>query len=96
MAIARIECHYFVNNGFLRPNQILEDAGKLAEIPGVIVQGRYDVVCPPLNAWELHKAWPAAELNIIDDAGHAASEPGTTDALLAATDTFAERLGGTR
>jgi proline iminopeptidase len=88
-AFARIECHYFVNNGFFRPNQLLEDIGKIRHIPAVIVQGRYDVVCPMKSAWDLHRAWPEAELHVVADAGHAASESGTMSALIDATDRFA-------
>lgn len=95
LSLARIECHYFVNDSFLRPNQILADAARLAGIPGVIVHGRYDVICPVENAYELQMAWPDAELHLIPDAGHAASEPGIVDALIGATDAFAARLGGT-
>jgi proline iminopeptidase len=85
MSLARIECHYFVNDSFLKPNQILNEAYRLKGIPGVIVHGRYDVVCPVENAWDLHKAWPDADLKIIGDAGHSASEPGIIDALVKAT-----------
>ncbi|MBI3773692.1 MAG: prolyl aminopeptidase [Gammaproteobacteria bacterium] len=85
MSLARIECHYFVNDSFLKPNQILNDAYRLKGIPGVIVHGRYDVVCPVENAWDLHKAWPDADLKIIGDAGHSATEPGIIDALVQAT-----------
>ncbi len=88
-AIARIECHYFVNRGFFaRPDQLLEGVARIRDIPTVIVQGRYDVVCPPVSAWDLHQRWPEAELQIIPDAGHAASEPGIVDALVRATDRF--------
>ncbi|MBX6421360.1 MAG: prolyl aminopeptidase [Nevskia sp.] len=91
-AFARIECHYFVNGGFFRsPNQLLEDVGRIRHIPGVIVQGRYDVVCPMKSAWDLHRAWPEAELRIVPDAGHAASEPGILSALIEATDAFARK-----
>lgn len=92
LSLARIECHYFAHDSFLRPNQILADAGRLKDIPGVIVHGRYDVICPMENAWQLHKAWPGAELHIIPEAGHSAAEPGNTDALLQATDMFADRF----
>lgn len=85
MSLARIECHYFVNDTFLKPNQILNDAYRLKGIPGVIVHGRYDVVCPVENAWDLHKAWPESDLKIIGDAGHSATEPGIIDALIQAT-----------
>ena len=92
LSLARIECHYFVNDSFLQPEQILRNADRLKGIPGVIVHGRYDVVCPVENAWQLHQAWPEAQLKIIPDAGHSASEPGTVDALVQATIDFAERL----
>jgi len=93
LSMARIECHYFINNSFLEPNQILKNANHLKDIPGVIVHGRYDVVCPVENAWELHKAWPEAELKIIEDAGHAASEKGIASALVQATDNMLLTLG---
>jgi proline iminopeptidase len=89
LSLARIECHYFVNRAFLEPNQLLRDVGRLAEIPGVIVQGRYDAICPPRSAWELHCAWPGSDLRIVHDAGHAAFEPGIRSELIAATDRFA-------
>jgi proline iminopeptidase len=92
ISLARIEAHYFINNTFLRPNQILADAQRLHGIPGVIVHGRYDVVCPMDNAWALHKAWPGSELDIISEAGHSATEPGIVDALVSATNHFAETL----
>ncbi|MDG4555140.1 MAG: prolyl aminopeptidase [Candidatus Competibacter sp.] len=92
LSLARIECHYFVNQCFMEPDQLLRDAGRLRAIPGVIVHGRYDVVCPPDNAWALHRAWPEAELRIVTPAGHAASEPGIVDALITATQAFADRL----
>ena len=91
-AFARIECHYFVNGGFLRtPTQLLDDVHKIRHIPAVIIQGRYDVVCPMRSAWDLHRAWPEAELRIIPDCGHSAFEVGITQALVAATDRFARR-----
>lgn len=92
LSLARIECHYFINNSFLQPNQIIDNAHRLKEIPGIIVQGRYDVICPMESAWELHQAWPEAEFNIIPDAGHSAFEPGISDALVKATDALAEKL----
>ncbi|MGH8278751.1 MAG: prolyl aminopeptidase [Gammaproteobacteria bacterium] len=92
MAIARIECHYFVNNCFLEPDQIIRHAARLADIPGIIVQGRYDVVCPAVSAWRLHRAWPQARFVLVPDAGHAASEPSVCAALIEATDLFARRL----
>ena len=89
LAFARIECHYFVNKGFLdSDSQLLDDVNRIRQIPGVIVQGRYDVVCPMESAWALHRAWPEAELVVIPDAGHSANEPGTTRALVAATNKF--------
>lgn len=89
-AFARIECHYFVNKGFLEPeNQLLLNAGRIRHIPGFIAHGRYDMVCPVKNAWELHKVWPEAELRIVPDAGHSMSEPGIRSALIEATDKFA-------
>ena len=92
LSIARIECHYFVNDAFLGEDQLLRDMHKIAHIPGVIVHGRYDVICPLDNAWALHQAWPNSELNIIRDAGHAAAEAGITDALVRATGQIARRL----
>jgi proline iminopeptidase len=91
-AFARIECHYFVNGGFLEcDDQLLRDVPKIRHIPAVIVQGRYDVVCPMRSAWHLHRAWPEAELVIVPDAGHSAFEPGIARALRRATDKFARR-----
>ena len=92
LSLARIESHYFVNDSFLEPNQILRDAGHLQGIPGTIVHGRYDVVCPVESAWQLHAAWPESKLHIIADAGHSATEPGITDALIRATIAMGENL----
>jgi proline iminopeptidase len=90
-AFARIECHYFINNGFFETNnQLIENVGKIRKIPTVIVQGRYDVVCPIKSAWDLHRAWPEADLRIVPDAGHSAFEPGNIHELITATDRFAE------
>jgi len=90
LAFARIENHYFVNGGFFdEENQLLRDVARIADIPGVIVHGRYDVVCPIQSAWELHKAWPKAELMISPTSGHSAFEPENVDALVRATDSFA-------
>lgn len=86
LSLARIESHYFMHDSFLEEDHILNNANKLQNIPGVIVQGRYDLICPLESAWELHQAWPKAELKIIADAGHSATEPGTIDALINATD----------
>jgi len=89
LAFARIECHYFMNNAFFSSdNYLIENIGRIRPIPAVIVQGRYDVVCPLTSAWDLHRAWPEAQLNIIPDAGHSISEPGIIDALVRATDQF--------
>lgn len=89
LAVARIECHYFVNNCFFETdNYLLDHVDRIRHIPGVIVHGRYDVVCPAMSAWDLHRAWPEAELKIIPDAGHAATETGIVDALVRATDGF--------
>jgi proline iminopeptidase len=91
LAFARIESHYFVNDGWLtNGRELLAPANidKLRKIPGVIVQGRYDVVCPAKSAWDLHRAWPEADLRIVPDAGHAASEVGIVHELVAATDRF--------
>lgn len=89
LAFASIENHYFVNHGFLRDGQLLDEIDAIASIPGVIVQGRYDVVCPARSAWDLHRAWPAADLHIVADAGHASYEPGIRHHLIEATDRFA-------
>jgi len=92
LSVARIESHFFVNQSFLEPDQIIEDAHILKDIPGYIVHGRYDVICPVQQAWDLHKAWPESELNIIADAGHAVSEPGITQRLIEITDELAGEL----
>ena len=90
LAFARIENHYFVNGGFFdADDQLLRDVHRIADIPGVIVHGRYDVVCPVANAWDLHKAWPKAELIVNPTAGHSAFEAEHVDALVRATDGFA-------
>jgi proline iminopeptidase len=91
LAFARIESHYFMNDGWLTDGKELlakANVDKLRGIPGVIVQGRYDVVCPAKSAWDLHRAWPEADLRIVPDAGHAASEPGIVHELVSATDRF--------
>jgi proline iminopeptidase len=88
-AFSRIECHYFINRGFLEhPDQLLDDVDRIRDIPAVIVQGRYDVVCPMTTAWALHRRWPEAEFHVVGDAGHSASEPGIIDKLVRATDRF--------
>ena len=83
-----MEAHYFVNDCFMKPDQLLNGAGKLAGIPGVIVQGRYDVVCPMRTAWDLHCAWPEADFRVVSDAGHSAFEPGNTHELVTATERY--------
>ncbi len=94
LAMARIECHYFVNGGFFEhPDQLLAGIDRIRHIPAVIVQGRYDVVCPPVTAWELHRAWPEAEFHLVPDAGHSAFDGGNAAALVAATDRFARQAG---
>ncbi|MEN8762245.1 MAG: prolyl aminopeptidase, partial [Thiogranum sp.] len=92
LSMARIECHYFMHQAFMLPNQILARADRLQGIPGVIVHGRYDVVCPVDQAYTLHQAWPESRLSIIPGAAHSTSDPAMTDALIRATDAFAERL----
>lgn len=92
LSLARIEAHYFRHNSFLEDNQILNNVGQLRDIPGLIVHGRYDIVCPVENAWELNHCWSGSTLQIVPDAGHSASEPGTAHALVTATDNFAEML----
>jgi proline iminopeptidase len=92
LSMARIECHYFVHQAFIQPNQILGRVDCLQGIPGVIVHGRYDVVCPVDQAYALHQVWPESRLSIIPAAGHSASDPAVADALIRATDGFAERL----
>lgn len=92
LSLARIECHYFVNQSFLRDNQLLDDAKKLSDIPGVIVHGRYDVVCPVEQAFLLKQAWPTAELLISPNAGHSATEAENINALVGATQKFSKLL----
>lgn len=89
LAFARIENHYFTNKGFFTPGQLIERADRLRGIPGVIVQGRYDVCTPARTAFDLHRAWPEADFHVVDDAGHAFSEPGILHRLIEATDRFA-------
>jgi len=89
LAFARIENHYFSNRGWLEEGQLIKDAKKLEGIPGVIVQGRYDMACPPVSAYDLHQAWSSSELKMVEDAGHAYNEPGILHHLIEATDRFA-------
>lgn len=92
LAFARIECHYFVHGGFFDVDgQLLRDVDRIRRIPAVIVQGRYDVICPMRSAWDLHRAWPEADLVVVPDVGHSAFEAGTSSALIEATDRFAGR-----
>jgi len=88
LGVGRLEAHYMLNNGFLEDDQLLRNVDRIRHLPAVIVQGRYDVLCPPRTAYRLHQAWPQAKLHVIADAGHAALEPGITAALVAATEQF--------
>src|SRR5215470_413893 len=92
LAIARIEAHYFVNRVFLSETALIAGIGRIRRIPCVIVQGRYDAVCPMLTADELHRAWPDAEYFVVSDAGHSARKPGIARELVAATDRFRAKL----
>jgi proline iminopeptidase len=92
LGLARIEAHYFVNDIFLTENSLLANARRLRDIPGVIVQGRYDMVCPLASAHELHLAWPQAQYRIVPDAGHSVWEPGILCALVEATERFKRTL----
>jgi proline iminopeptidase len=96
-AFARIECHYFTNGAFLQSDdQLLRNVNRIRKIPAVIIQGRYDVVCPMRSAWDLHKAWPEAGFQVVPDAGHSANEPGIAAELVKATDAFAGRTAAAR
>ncbi|SDG10740.1 prolyl aminopeptidase Serine peptidase. MEROPS family S33 [Limimonas halophila] len=88
LALARLEAHYFANGAFLDERQLLDGMAAIRDLPGAIVQGRYDMVCPMATAHQLHRAWPAASFTVVPDAGHSAMEPGTRRALVAATDGF--------
>lgn len=92
MSVARIEAHYFIHQGFLQPNQLLRDAQKIAHLPGSIIHGRYDMICPLDQAWALHEAWPNADFHIIPSTGHAASEPLIQQALIEATESLWDKL----
>jgi len=94
LAMATIENHYFTNNSFFTPNHLLENIDTLAEIPSIIIHGRYDTICPLQNAWQLHRAWKGSELNIIPATGHSAFETGNIDALIKASDHFSCLLKG--
>ena len=88
LGVGRLEAHYFLNAAFLEEDELIRKVGRIAHLPAVIIQGRYDVVCPALSAWRLHEAWPQARFEMIEDAGHAALEPGIARALVAATERF--------
>jgi proline iminopeptidase len=88
LSLARLEAHYFVHRGFLQEDQLIRNMARIRHLPAMIVQGRYDVICPPAAAYRLHQAWPGSRLQLIADAGHAALEPGTAAALVAATEQF--------
>ncbi len=92
MSVARLETHYFVNHAFLEPNQLLLNASRLTDIPGHIIHGRYDMICPLEQAYALHQAWPTADFTIVQDSGHAASERGIQETLVNATNFMADEL----
>jgi proline iminopeptidase len=91
VGLARLEAHYFSHDGFFFDDQLIRNVDRISHLPAVIVQGRYDIVCPLLSAYRLHEAWPEARFHIIADAGHAATEPGTAAALIAATEQFRQK-----
>ena len=88
LGVGRLESHYMANGGFLDDDQLIRNLERIRHLPAVIVQGRYDVICPPLSAWRLHRAWPGARMRMIPDAGHGALESGIARALVAATEQF--------
>ena len=88
LGLGRLEAHYFQHAGFMEDDQLIRNVDRLRMLPALIVQGRYDVVCPPASAWRLHQAWPEAVFRMVEDAGHAAFEPGIAHTLIAATDCF--------
>ena len=88
LGVGRLEAHYFRHLGFFSPDQLITNVSRIAHLPAVIVQGRYDVICPPQSAWALHQALPSARLQVVEDAGHSAMEPGISSALVAATERF--------
>lgn len=92
LALARLEIHYFMNKGFIEENHILDNMHLIENVPGLIVHGRYDMVCPLENALSLHQRWPESELHIVRESGHSASELGTVDALIRATQDIAKKL----
>ena len=85
MSLARLECHYLIHNNFLEPNQIIKNLNSIAHIPGIVIHGRYDMICPFNNAWILHNAWPQSNLRIIPNAGHNATEITIVDAIIHAS-----------
>lgn len=91
LGVGRLEAHYFLNAGFFSEDQLIREVGRIRHLPAVIVQGRYDVICPPLSAYRLHQAWPQAKFHLIADAGHAGLEPGIAAALVAATEQFRQQ-----
>lgn len=91
-SLARIEAHYFVHRAFIDDGQLIANANRLVNIPGVIIQGRYDAVTPPTTAWELHQVWLGSQLQIVPDAGHASSDPGLLRELITATDSLGKGL----
>jgi len=91
LGVGRLESHYMAQLGFLEEGQLLRDVDKISHLPAVIVQGRYDVICPPVSAYRLHQAWPGSQLRMIADAGHGALETGIAAALVAATEQFRKR-----
>ncbi|HEY8608642.1 MAG TPA: prolyl aminopeptidase [Noviherbaspirillum sp.] len=93
LGVGRLEAHYFLHHGFLAEDQLIRRIDRIRHLPAVIVQGRYDMICPPATAFRLHAAWPQARLDVVDDAGHSAFDPGITRALVAATEQF-RRTGG--
>jgi proline iminopeptidase len=93
LGVGRLEAHYFLHAAFLSDDQLIRNVGRITHLPAVIIQGRYDVLCPALSAWRLHEAWPQASFQMIEDAGHAALEPGIARALVAATESY--KLSGT-
>jgi proline iminopeptidase len=86
LALARLEAYYLANNGFLKENYLINNMDSIRHLPGVIIQGRYDMVCPPTTAYRLASAWPEARIEIVADAGHSALEPGIRKALVEATE----------
>jgi proline iminopeptidase len=89
VAFARIESHYVAHRGFFQEGQLIRNAGALRHVPAVIVQGRYDLCTPPATAWDLHRAWPGSDLQLVNDAGHSPDEPGMVHRIIEATDRFA-------